>query len=125
VWNCQDISYSKADERENFKFFDVYHEVTDMIEKRRKLPNYWGRISREWLSYFFCFLVVLAMIIYQVMIDSTKGTWENGELIVPPTFEQTITGYIYTSVYSIIVIVFGAIYKYIALVQTQKENYRY
>jgi len=65
------------------------------------------------------------MFIYQIVIDGTKGTWENGELVVPPTFDDKLTGYIYTTIYSIVVIIFGSIYKYIAVVQTTKENHRY
>jgi hypothetical protein len=115
LWNCSDISYSKADERDEFKYYEIYNEVTDKVEKFRKRPNKFGAALRDVVSYFFCFLVIVAMVIYQLMIDKTKGVWENGELVTPQTFEQRVTGYVYTSVYSLVVIIFGSIYKWIAL----------
>jgi len=39
--------------------------------------------------------------------------------------EDKLMGYGLTVVYSIIVIVFGALYKKLALVQTYRENHRY
>jgi len=44
---------------------------------------------------------------------------------VAPTLQDKIIGGVYTSCYSIVVIVFGFTYKKLALIQTLKENHRY
>lgn len=76
------------------------------------------------MSQFFLLVVLLSMIIYQIVIPSTQG--QKDELgNVTQTFNQKVTGYIYTSVYSAVVIIFGMIYKFLANNQTQKENHRY
>jgi len=50
-----------------------------------------------------------------MFIQKTKGTFsDTGELIVPPTFDDKITGYVYTTIYSLVVIIFGALYKKVA-----------
>lgn len=84
--------------------------------------NYIYRIS----SYLFLGIVVFAMVFYQNIIITTKGTMDDmGNILVPPTEAEALLGNIYTGVYSLIVVVFGTLYKKIAEKQTNDENHRY
>ena len=78
------------------------------------------------LSYLFLGIVVYAMVFYQNIIITTKGTLdEQGNVIVPPSEVDSLMGNIYTTVYSLVVIIFGTLYKKIAEKQTDEENHRY
>ena len=55
------------------------------------------------------------MVFYQNIIITTKGKMdEMGNIIEPPSETDSLMGNIYTTVYSIVVIVFGTLYKHIA-----------
>jgi hypothetical protein len=77
-------------------------------------------------SYLFLGIVVFAMVFYSHVILSTKGTMDDlGNVIVAPTSTDSLLGNIYTGVYSLVVVVFGTLYKKIAEKQTNDENHRY
>ena len=50
---------------------------------------------------------------------------EDGTPVKAIHLDDKLKGYGLTVIYSIIVIVFGALYKKLALVQTYRENHRY
>ena len=78
------------------------------------------------LSYLFLGIVVFAMVFYQNIIITTKGTMDDmGNILVPPTETDSMLGNIYTFIYSLVVIIFGTLYKKIAEKQTNDENHRY
>ena len=64
------------------------------------------------------------MYFYEYLITTTKGTLdEDGNVVIPPTMTETITGFFYTGVYSAIIILFGTLYKILASIQTKSENH--
>lgn len=66
-------------------------------------------------SYLFILIVLVAMILYQNFSENlSQKVDENGKVIREQTQEMKIKGYIYTFVYSIIVIIFGNLYKILA-----------
>ena len=67
-------------------------------------------------KFIFLIIVIYAMITYQVLILSTKGKvdLETGDVIEQPTVNQKLLGYFFTFVYSLVVIIFGTLYKYLA-----------
>jgi len=78
------------------------------------------------ISYIFILIVIIAMVAYQTIVQSTKGTFdEEGNQLVPPTMTDKITGYVYTGTYACVVIIFGQMYKKLAFIQTLRENHRY
>ena len=47
MWNCSDNSFSKQDERkDDFKFYYIFNEKTDSLEKLPKAPHFWKRKGR-------------------------------------------------------------------------------
>ena len=90
-------------------------EVTKLEKLYLKLGTYLALIS-----------VLVAMSFYQFLIVTTKGKRdENGKVIEPPTAWDDFLGNIYTIVYSVIIVVFGEMYKKFAEMQTDAENHRY
>ena len=78
------------------------------------------------LSYLFIAIVLASMIIYQTLNYATKPKYnEQGDKIVDQTLQMKITGIIYSTIYSIVVILFGNLYKNLAYKKTDDENYRY
>ena len=75
----------------------------------------------------FLVIVIYSMIYYQILILSTKGKidLDSGEVTEAPTKMMTYTGYFYTFVYSLVVVIFGTLYKSLANIQTNDENHRY
>jgi hypothetical protein len=66
------------------------------------------------------------MLIYQTVILNTKGTMDdNGDIVEEPTQTDIYSGYLYTLIYSVVVIIFGEGYKMLAYKQTEDENHRY
>lgn len=66
------------------------------------------------------------MVVYPNIILTTKGEMDEfGIVIVPPTEAQQNLDSIYTFVYSLVIILFGQLYKGIAIKQTNDENHRY
>lgn len=79
LWNCSESAFSRADERtEEFSYYTIYNEITDQLEKRKKLTGALNKTLRDVTSWIFIIVVLVAMGVYQVMIDKTKGKWENG-----------------------------------------------
>jgi hypothetical protein len=88
IWSCSDKSFSSLDERtEEFTYYEIYNEKTNQIEKRKKLIDKKTKCTMTVASYFFLFIVLASMIIYQVLMKDLKGTYsEDGyTLLVPPT----------------------------------------
>jgi hypothetical protein len=55
------------------------------------------------------------MVFYQNIIITTKGKMDSmGNIIEPPTETQQYMGTLYTTVYSVVVIIFGTLYKKLA-----------
>ena len=77
-------------------------------------------------SYFALISVLAAMVFYQYIIFETKGKRDDeGNIIEPPTSLDYFKGLVYSAVYSIVIIIFGEIYKIFADFQTNGENHRY
>jgi hypothetical protein len=77
-------------------------------------------------SYIALLLVLGAMTFYQYIIFETKGKRDlKGNIVEPPTEIDKIKGQIYSVIYSIVIVVFGEIYKVFANLQTNDENHRY
>ena len=63
-------------------------------------------------SFFALATVFAAMMFYQTIIFNTKGKRdEEGNIVEPPTTRDHILAQVYSVVYSIVVILFGEIYK--------------
>ena len=66
-------------------------------------------------SYFALLAVLAAMTFYQYIIFDTKGKRDaDGNIIEPPTAHDKFMGQVYSVVYSIVIIIFGEIYKLFA-----------
>lgn len=77
-------------------------------------------------SYFALLAVLAAMTFYQYIIFDTKGKRDaDGNIIEPPTAHDKFMGQVYSVVYSIVIIIFGEIYKLFANIQCDEENHRY
>ena len=77
-------------------------------------------------AYIFLSIVLVSMFGYQFIMKDLKGEFnDDGKLIVPPTLHEKVMGYGVTAGYSGIVIVFGTLYKKLATIQTQNENYQF
>ena len=76
MWNCQDKSFSKADERdEEFMYYDSYNPRTDSSFKKQRLESFKNRYGLKCLSYFFLGVVLTAMILYNIQINKQlQGT---------------------------------------------------
>jgi len=60
------------------------------------------------------------------MILTTKGERDaGGNIIAPPTSEDSLKANILTAVYSAVVMLFGTLYKMLAVEQTKEENHKY
>jgi hypothetical protein len=127
IWSCQNNAFSKIDERKDeFKFFNVYNDRTKQTEITKIEKSPFRKMMLRIGSYIALLLVLAAMIIYQYIIFDTKGKRdEEGNIIEPPTSLDTIKGQVYSVVYSIVIILFGEIYKVFANLQTNDENHRY
>ena len=126
IWSCSENSFANLDEREDCEYYEIYNDKTDRIEKKRKMIDKKLKTTMTVASYTFLFIVLVAMVLYQYLMKDLKGLYdEEGRQINPPTMQEKILGYIITTVYSGIVIVFGTSYKKLATIQTNNENYRY
>jgi hypothetical protein len=87
IWGCSDSSYSPLDERDNkFKYFYQFNDKTLKKEKMKEEMLTSLKFTYKALCYLFLGIVVCAMVFYQNIILSTKGTRdEDGNIIVPPT----------------------------------------
>jgi len=124
----QDNSFSKVDERSNtYKYYNYYNEKTDQIEKEALEVQKLRKFGISITKFVFLVIVIYSMIYYQILILTTKGVvdLDSGEVLEAPTKEMTYTGFFYTFVYSLVVIIFGTLYKNLANIQTDDENHRY
>lgn len=126
-WGASDSSYSNVDERKvEFRYYSIYNKATDQLEKRKQVMKKKQNFKMAGLSYLFIAIVLASMIVYQILNQLTKPQYnEKGEKIKEQTILMKIQGFIYTTVYSIIVILFGTLYKDLAYKYTEDENYRY
>ena len=66
------------------------------------------------------------MAIYQYRIALTKPKYDAaGNEVVKQTPEMKFEGTVITTIYSVVVVILGNIYKTLAVVQTEAENWRY
>ena len=72
----------------------------------------------------FFLLVVGSMVAYQTLSRKTKATTLEDGVVEPAEYSQVV-GYVITAVYSVLVIIFGGMYKILARKLTVAENHRY
>ena len=64
------------------------------------------------------------MFLYQrIGLQFKPQYYPDGKLKSMPTTKEKMYGYLCTTVYSIVVILFGTIYKKLSLYQTEKDNH--
>lgn len=127
LWGCSDSSFSSVDERFEFRYYNVYNKRTDAIEKTKQTMKKKKECTYTFLSYLFLIIVFSSMAIYQTLIFTTKPKIDAEGKPIPgtQTMQMKILGTIYTTVYSVIVVLFGSLYKILAVRQTEDENHRY
>lgn len=71
-------------------------------------------------------LVIFAVGLYIYLLSFTKGVYNaDGTVVEEQKFYQQVEAGLITFVYSVIVIALGYLYQYLAINQTEAENYRY
>lgn len=127
IWGCSDKSFSPIDERtQEFKYLSVYNEITDRIVKMEISINKWENYGISLGKFTFLMTVIFSMAFYQNIILTTKGEMDDqGNIITPPTEMDKFNASLYSFLYSMAVIIFGNLYKVLAYIQTDKENYQY
>ena len=116
IWNCTSNSYSPADERKvEFQFYNSYNENSDSLEKTQKKMREKLKRKLTALEYLFLLIVIIAMVIY----NGYKKEIEK----LPNSTMKMIKNYGSTTIYSLIIIIFGTLYKKLILKLTDKTNH--
>jgi hypothetical protein len=70
--------------------------------------------------------VIVVMILYYQIKTKFEGTIDaNGNVIVEPTTSDKVYGILLTGAYSVLVVLFNVIYKYVAIILVNLENFQY
>lgn len=85
MWGSSDTAYSKADERVQYKFINVYNETTnEIVKKKVEMKKSLDRILR-FLEFLSLSIVLSAMVFYNIFSVQFKGQMNGkGEIVSPP-----------------------------------------
>ena len=113
IWCCQNNAFSKIDERKDeFKYYNTFNDRTGQQEIMKIETTQMRKNMLKFGSFFALATVFAAMIFYQTIIFNTKGKRDaEGNIIEPPTSKDHMMAQVYSVVYSVVVILFGEIYK--------------
>lgn len=111
---------------EQFKYYKTYNEITDSIDKVSLTMKKRKKLMFESGTYILIAAVVVAMVVYNFMSEAQKAVEDiDGNVIREQTQQMKINGGIISIVYSVVVILFGWLYKLLAQKQTEAENFRF
>ena len=117
LWDCSDSSYSKYDERtEHFRYYNIFNPLSCKIENRKMIMQSNLNLKYQACSYTLIGLVIISMIIYrQLVLKYSPETDVHGAITQSLTQEIIVMNVVIRVVYAVIIIIFGAIYKALAL----------
>lgn len=119
------------DERtEEFQFYNSYNPLTNRIERKARKMSEKMQRRYQLLIYSLLGLIAAAMIIHQYLLHQTniptdKDGKETDDLTAEEKSTQRAWGALVNTIYSIVVLIFGTLYKVLAVKQTEAENWRY
>jgi len=73
MWGSSDSTYSKADERVNYKYIQVFNETTNEITKKKLGMNKYLDRFFSFLELFYLLIVLAAMVSYNIYSPTFKG----------------------------------------------------